>query len=255
CITGSAVSLNASGAVGAAGNQIDTAATSLSANAGLGGVFITQSGAVTLSSIISGGPVSISNSGGDMTVAAVSAGLQNVTLTANAGSILDDGINATRITGAAVSLNATGSVGALGNEIDTAAAALSANTGPGGVFITQAGAVTLSSITSGGPVNIANSGGDMTVVTVSAGLQNVTLTANAGSILDDGSNATRIAGGAVSLSAPLGGVGAPGNEIDTAASSLALNAGPGGAFITELDAVTLSSISSAGHVNVSNAAG
>jgi len=255
-ITGSAVSLNASGAVGAAGNQIDTAATSLSANAGLGGVFITQSGAVTLSSIISGGPVSISNSGGDMTVATVSAGLQGVTLTANAGSILDDGVNTTRITGGAVSLNAaTGGIGASGNEIDTTATSLSANAGLGGVFITQSGAVTLSSITSGGPVNIANSTGDMTVVTVAAGTQDVTLTASAGSILDDGSNATRITGGAVSLNAPLGGVGAPGNEIDTAASSLAVNAGPGGAFITELDAVTLSSITSGGHVNVSNAAG
>src|SRR6185503_7316506 len=124
------------------------------------------------------------------------------------------------------------------------------NAGLGGVFITQSGAVTLSSITSGGPVNISNSGGDMTVATVSAGLQGVTLTANTGSILDDASNATRITGGAVSLNAANGGVGAPGNEIDTAATSLSVNAGVGGVFITQSGTVTLSSITSGGAVNI-----
>ncbi|MCO6456513.1 MAG: cadherin domain-containing protein [Pirellulaceae bacterium] len=211
----------------------------------------------------------------------------DVTITAQSGSILDDGSNAagSRITGGLVTLTATGAIGASGasNEIDTAAISLDVTAGSGGgagaiflgeldavtladvdtadgsITVTTGGATTVTAVDAGGAgsdVTLTVSTGDITVNHVTAGSgaagDDVTITAQSGSILDDGSNAagSRITGGLVTLTAT-GSIGASGasNEIDTAAVSLDVTAGSGGAagaiFLGELDAATLADIDTA----------
>lgn len=87
----------------------------------------------------------------------------------------------------------------------------------------------------------------VTLGTVSAGSGNVTIVAG-GAITDDGSNATRVTGNAVVLTGT--SVGAPGNELETSATTLNATASAGGIALRELDAVTLTASATGGAVDV-----
>ncbi|MGH8179282.1 MAG: filamentous hemagglutinin N-terminal domain-containing protein [Steroidobacter sp.] len=209
-ITAGDVSLSASaiGAV-AAGAEIDTSIDRLSAIASAGGVYIGEQG--------------------DLQLAAVNAsGAGNEVALVASGAMTDDGDNATRVSGGSVTL-AAAAIGAVdaNAEIDMQATSLTATASSGGVFIGEADALQLNAITAGAGGNIG----------IAAG----------GALIDDGNDATRVAGENVSLAGR--SIGAADNRVDTAAAVLSTNAADGGIYIDEQDDITLAEVESAGTGN------
>lgn len=263
-VTASTLSLSAGGAIGSSGARLATNASTLSANAGAGGIVATTTATSSvLSSIVSGdGPIDIRTGGsttltslssttssaanpitvtatgtGSMSVGTVNAGaLGDVTLATTSGSIFG---NTGLITGNRASLNAanSGSV-----TVRTAASTLDVQAGSSSISITQTGAVTLERIsTPSSLASVTSSSGDITVGAISTSSSGqVTLTASAGSILEDGNAATRISTGTASLSASAA-VGTPALPVQTKATGLAVTS-TGDLLVTNTDA-TLTSLS------------
>ena len=102
------------------------------------------------------------------------------------------------------------------------------------------GAVTVRSSTFNDPITVV--GGTISVTQLNAGANNVTLTARTGAITDGGDASADIVGDAVSLSAA-GAIGASGDSLTLAASSLVTNSTLGGAngnqFLREDDSITI----------------
>jgi filamentous hemagglutinin family protein len=214
-VRGTSMALTAqNGSIGADGAPLNTAATTLAAS-GNTGVFIHEADSVNLVVAQSNGPIAISNATGDMTVGIVST-TGPVTLTAQGGSIVDDGDNGTRITGGDVTLTAgAGSVGTLANDIDTAATTLTVNTAAANGNIV---------------INQANS---LTALNLNAGTGNVSLTLTAGSVTDT-DNATDVVGSSIAITAP-DGIGTQANpiQVDLGAGVLALTTTTGNIFADE----------------------
>lgn len=234
-IVAGTLSLNAATEIGAAGAAaVDTDATSLSAVATAGSVFIEELTGVVLSTVTAGAV------GGQADI--------------RAQSMTDDGVNSTVVAGDTVTLFASdGSIGASGatGQIDTQAGAITLSSTNGSVFVTDVDSLSVTGATAAGTgtnnVTVVATTGDLTIDTVAAD-DAATLTASAGSIIDDGSNTSRISAATVTLSAANGSIGASGagNEIDTAAGTLSAAATNGSVFIDELDAVTITSITATG---------
>jgi filamentous hemagglutinin family protein len=248
------LSLEAGAGIGAAtgDGEIDTEVVSLTAEAGSGSVYIGELNAITLdavsadngavsvtagSAIIAtdvsaGDTVSLVASSGDITLGSVSAG-NDASVQTLAGAIVDDGDDGTRIAADALTLAAGGAIGGQG-AIDTDVTSLTASTSGGGIFISELHYIELISVAAvgaGSDVSVTSASGDIVVAEVSAP-DAVTLTATAGSILDDAGNndPTLIQGGSVTLSAAngIGTVadfgaatdGAVGSSIDVQTSGL-----------------------------------
>ncbi len=217
----------------------------------------------------------------------MNAGVANgdVTITATTGSIIDDANDATTdITGDVVTLTAAGGVGQVAGNgtLDTRANSLDVSvTGNGVIRIDELDAVTLSdidtangsiTITAGGAINAVDvqsltdndandivltaNTGDITVTVVNAGTASgdVTITAVAGAILDDASEAngddnavaTRITGDVVTLIAT-GAIGTDAvlADIDTTANRLDVQSTTTGTvFLNETDAVFVDRLTS-----------
>jgi trimeric autotransporter adhesin len=263
-ISAGTLNLTAGGAIGSSGTRLSTNASTISANAASGGVYASTSATSSvLSSITSGdGAIDLRTGGsttltsltsstssasngitvtatgtGSMSVGTINAGaLGDVTLATTSGSIFG---NSGLITGETVTLNAanSGSV-----TVRTAASHLDVQAGSSSISITQTGAVTLDRITTPSSfISVTNSSGDITVGTVSTSTSGqVSLTAAAGAILDDGDTATRIVTGTASLSAS-GAIGSASHAVQTKATGLAATS-TGDLFVTNTDA-TLTSLS------------
>jgi filamentous hemagglutinin family protein len=141
-ITGGTVTLNGAGGVGSSTNAVGTSATTLvltggasgtgihvndgntsgvtlgSVTANGGAIVIDTAGPTTVTAVsaladVAGNNVTITTSGGDLTVASVSAGANNGTIALNsAGSILASG-SGTHLSGHAAQLTAAGDIGAV----------------------------------------------------------------------------------------------------------------------------------------------
>ncbi len=141
---------------------------------------------------------------------------QTVVIGAN-GALTDDSDNSTRVSAQTLTLSGA-SVGAAGNEIDTAVSVLSASTTAGGIFVSEQGDVQLAMVAAAGAGN------------------DIAITAS-GAITGDG---TRIAGNQLSLSgSSLGAVGA---ELSTQVASLTATSS-GGVYVNEADDLQLNAIS------------
>jgi filamentous hemagglutinin family protein len=263
-ITAGTLQLSAGGAIGASGTRVSTTASTLSANAAAGGIYagtsatssvlssitsgngaidITTGGSTTLTSLVSStssavNHITIAATGtGSMSVGTINAGtLGDVTLTTTSGSIFG---NSGLITGDTVTLNAanSGSV-----TVRTAASHLDVQAGSSSISITQTGSVTLDRISTPSTVaSVTSSSGDITVGSVSTSTSGqVSLTAAAGAILDDGDSATRITTGTASLSAS-GAIGTASHAVQTKATGLTATS-TGDLYVTNTDA-TLTSLS------------
>jgi filamentous hemagglutinin family protein len=151
-----------------------------------------------------GGNISVNSTGAGstLTVRDIRAGTANVTLSASSGAspgfIVDDGNTATRIGGAVLTLN-TGTGGAIGNAL-----------APIGTDIT--GRLDVNKL--GGGALVVSELSGLVIGAIQAGAGSTTsLTAEAGSILDDGNAGTVIAGNLLSLRAPGGAIGTAGTPI------------------------------------------
>ncbi|MES2717334.1 MAG: filamentous hemagglutinin N-terminal domain-containing protein [Pseudomonadota bacterium] len=263
-ISAGTLNLTAAGAIGSSGTRLSTNASTLSANAGSGGIHAgTTATSSVLSSIVSGDGAIDIRTGGSTTLTALSSttssATNSITVTAtgtgsfsvgsvNAGALGDVSLatssgsisgNSGLITGETVTLHAanSGSV-----SVRTAASHLDVRAGSSSISITQTGAVTLDRIsTPSTVVSVTSSSGDITVGTVStAASGQVSLTASAGAIHDDGDTSTRIRTGTATLNAS-GAIGAAGQAVQTQATGLAATS-TGDLHVSNTDA-TLTSLS------------
>ncbi len=274
----------ASGGIGTSGANIRTTASTINATSGSGGVFITESDAVSLGTISSGGAVQVSNTTGNMTVGTVTA-TGAVTLSSTAGSILDDANNGTTIAGGSVSLNAaSGAIGAAGatNEIDTNTASLILDAGTDiyvantttpltalTVTVRPTGTATYSVSDPGLTFTVADAGpgNALNLINISDSGLNLSLTnavatggdINVGAVAVGTGDVTLVStagslvnasstvtGGAVTLTANSGGVGASGQAINTTATTLTATSGTGGIYIDEAEGATVSTVTVTG---------
>jgi hypothetical protein len=154
------------GAIGTSGTPLRTAIANLNATAQGGGICVSQSGALTLNNVNSGGPLSVVTTSGDLTVGSVSYGNnQPLTLSAAAASLLDDGVNSTRLQGSgsgAINLSAANGIGTATNPFainDLSNNNINAD-------VTGAGSAYLDIVSNANPlVNITASNGSIDVQT------------------------------------------------------------------------------------------
>ncbi|HEY1379409.1 MAG TPA: VCBS repeat-containing protein [Gemmataceae bacterium] len=164
--------------------------------------FLAETNGVTLVSLTAGGAgsdIDLLADAGDVTVQTVTAA-DDVTLTATAGNILDDGNDATVISGDVLTLTAARAIGQPGATPDidsTVNSLVAATTGAGpfagaptpGIWVTDTDALVVTSATTVDGNIVLTSGGTMTATLVTAGnvaggaARNVALVATAGNIL------------------------------------------------------------------------
>jgi filamentous hemagglutinin family protein len=263
----SAGTLNATAATGIG---LNTAATLLNViNTGAtGNIAITEADGATVQALQqtnaanTAGTVSLTSTTGNIGIDDGSVLSQGglITLTATAGAITDaDGGTAASITnaGGQATLGAAAGIGAagVGNEIDTQVGTLAfANSGAGGVSVTDADALTVSGTAGSGNVGITSTTGDLTVNGNIGTTGNVALTASAGNIVR---TAGTISGNALTLTAAgtNGAIGAAG-AILTDVSSVAFSAnGTGAVNITEANGANVSGTAGSGNVGVTSTTG
>jgi hypothetical protein len=162
--------------------------------------------------------VVVSGSGGIDLGTNLTLGTGSVSLTALTGSILDGNGGANNLTASTGNLSATNSIGTAGDPLDTTVNVLNASTTAGGIFVSEADAVTLGTVSAtGGNIAISNSTGDMTITSVSAPAGTVDLSALGGSILSGGGAGPHLtAGGNSTLQAFNGVVGTQAAPINVA---------------------------------------
>jgi hypothetical protein len=91
-LNASTANLSAANSIGTTGDPLDTTVNVLNATTTAGGIFVSETDAVTLGTVIAtGGNIAISNNTGDMTITLVSAPAGTVDLSALGGSILSGG--------------------------------------------------------------------------------------------------------------------------------------------------------------------
>jgi hypothetical protein len=281
----------ANGTVGLDGGPILSMVQTFSASTTNGGIFLTQGIVSKAVLVVAGGAankVSVTSNAASLIIQTITA-LGDVTVNNSAGSLLDDNNGATKITGQNVYLTAVSGIGIVADPLDTnAVATLSAtvtngatggtpaapiyidNTGtPSSVMAkTNAGNVTITyaggSLTFVGSTQVLNASGtavtfqtttgDVKLGLVDAGTNDVNITA-AGMIVDDVNDAAvDVRGGVVTLKAGTG-IGASGNEIDTDVATLNATTAGGGVFIREANSLIVNASTTAGDVDVGNAAG
>lgn len=256
-IASSSLTLSAEqGIIGGASRALKTNASTLSASAGAGGVYldstsanlnitqaqanggpiaITGAGSVSANNVSSGGGA-ISLTGNSIAAGQVNAGAGNVTLTARAGSIT--GTSASLITGNVVTLlapasNTSYTVGTAGTYLRTAAGVLNA-TG-GSIYLNQAqGSVLLDDLKASNGIyvtGVANLSANM----LDAGNGTLSLNAQGGSIVRANADSA-LAGSSIILQAQQH-IGTASDHIKTATTSLTL--GSGGDIYVDNPAKTL----------------
>lgn len=242
--------------IGAAGGTaaIDTDVDALTASTGTGGLFVQEANGLTLDTINSMGQVRVTALAGDIVVNAVSAADQQVRLTAAAGAIADGNGAATNVSGGDLRFTADDDI-----SLDTAGSILTASSNTGNVDLREADGATLRSIAAdNGDVTVATATGDLAVQDVTAG-GTADLTATAGSILDDGNDATEIAADEILLtSGSAGAIGGAGTlpDMDTRGGIITATGGAGGAFISEADGARLTAaVTADGIMRIRNAGG
>jgi len=218
-----------SSAIGASGTPIQTTAGTITAAAGSGGVFITNStGANFTASATGAGNIMLATTAGTLTVnGPVSTGSGTITLSANTGGSGAGGFSQT-----AAGIIQTGKTTAAAVTIDVNAA----GGGTGGAALDA-------NITTG-------SGGTITITTATGG--NTT----GGSIMQT-AGTLNVGTGTVALSTPTTGssaIGSAGLPIQTTAGTVTVAAGSGGAFFTNSTAVNVTATAS-GNIIVTTTAG
>lgn len=153
------------GFIGTSATPLRTSVATFSANSQNGGIFVSQSGSLTIDDVISGGELNVRTTAGDLTVGNISYGNnENLTLTA-AGRLLDDGVNTTTLRGSGTgSINLSAAAG-IGTELapfaitDFSQNDINAN-------VTGAGNAYLDITSSANPrVNVTASNGSINIIT------------------------------------------------------------------------------------------
>lgn len=246
--------------------------------------------ALNVSSASTGnGAIAISNDRGTLTVTAADVGgtdddddlqiattgsgnlvigelraLGNDALLSSAGAIVDSNGAAVNVTADRLVATAVTGIGAGGDALETAVAALSFDTASGDVAIgnAQAQGVVVDGSSRGGSIVVTETLGNLTVGGDISASGNTRLTASAGSILRiagtvRGGTVTLIAGGSGTAGGSIGGsIGGNRAPIVTDADAIVFTgAGSGSVDISEINGATISGSTGSGDIRISAAAG
>lgn len=242
----------------------------------------TTNGAINASTV-SGEGVSLTAGGsaGDLTVTGgVSGGSGLVTLTAANAIALNGGVGSagdvTLTAGSGVTLNgtvaSTGSValtssdaivagagsqlaansatlrgstiGSASARLSTAVGSLDAEASNGGIFVSEADALTLTASATNGPVDVRTPGG---ALTVASAVSNADVTLMSGDAIIAAAS-SNVAGINVNLTGT--SIGSSSARLNTAATSLNTTSTNGGTFVNEADDLTLTASASGGALDV-----
>ena len=249
-IAGAIVTLGADTHIGTAGNPLEMSATSLNATvnasaADSGGIYITESDGITLTSVTTNGgedvdDIVITSLGGDITVVTVTAaGLGDVTLVAASGSILDDGADGTVISADFLTLTATGDIGddtPSADDIDTTVTWLEATSNVAGdIFIDETDALVIAGAgvsTTASDITIT-SAGDLDINSPVTALSDgaIDIESTGGSVTISAIVSSGPAGGAIEIDANnnvefgAGGLVSTGDDVDITAGDAVLDDG------------------------------
>ena len=276
----------AASGIGTGGANILTTADTITASAGSGGVFITETdgASFTVVTVTGGGTVNLTSTAGNALVGAVNAAGGTVVVTAAAGAIEESGADAgADIVATTIDLNAGTGIGAAGQlEITGAALTIDSTTGnvdvdniataattvttlmtgTGSITFDQSGGQTLAvttATTTDGAIVITNDGGTLTATAVTAGGtgRNITLTTTTsgdvfvGLVDATGDTVTVTAVGAIEESGADAGA-------DIVAATIVLNAGTGIGAAGTLEitgtASTLSANTTNGNIDIDSLA-
>ena len=177
----------------------------------------------------------------DIIVGTIDAQGGDVVLETSAGAIRDDNDPLTRITGDDLTLTATGALGSSGSSLNTSIASVNATAGTGaGVFLSNTGAFSLTSLTAGSTSQISSTG-DLTLGTVDAAGTQLSLTSSAGSVFSTGGPNSTIAASLLNITAGGGSIGSVGTPIDTTATQFNI-AAQDGVHLNATGSATLQSV-------------
>ena len=170
-ITAAAATLSAANFGASVTDKIDTAVTTLGAIATNGGIYLTNTKAMTFTALATGGDINLYNIG-NLALKSVGASGHAVTLTAT-GAITDgngSSATSTNIGAATANLTASGIGTSAADRLDTAVGTLNATTSANGIYLTNTGALVLTATANGNgaDIDINNGGGQITVGLVTA---------------------------------------------------------------------------------------
>ncbi|QCO18067.1 filamentous hemagglutinin N-terminal domain-containing protein (plasmid) [Azospirillum brasilense] len=260
-----------SSAIGSNATALGMNVSSLTASSGTGGLFVKNAAGLNLSSITTGGALTVIAAAGDLTVSNLSYDSSKaLTLTATAGRILNGGSSLSLGTGSAtltagagigtadsafkVTTSSTGALttnvtGAGGLYLDIAGSltgGLSAAVNNGPVVVTGSGNITLTNVAiatdaAGNSITVTSTGGSITAGTVTAGANNgaVTLSAtgNGGKILA-ANGGSAVTGKTVALNGA-GGIGTSSARVGVGGAQVQVNGGSGDIYLSTTGATAL----------------
>ncbi|KAA0687842.1 filamentous hemagglutinin N-terminal domain-containing protein [Azospirillum brasilense] len=260
-----------SSAIGSNATALGMNVSSLTASSGSGGLFVKNAAGLNLSSITTGGALTVIAAAGDLTVSNLSYDSSKaLTLTATAGRILNGGSSLSLGTGSAtltagagigtadaafkVTTSSTGALttnvtGAGGLYLDIAGSltgGLSAAVQNGPVVVSGSGNITLTNVAiatdaSGNSITVTSTGGSITAGTVTAGANNgsVTLSATSGGgkILAANGGST-VTAKTVALNGA-GGIGTSSARVGVGGAQLQVNGGAGDIYLSTTGASSL----------------
>jgi len=244
-LTGGAVTLKAGTFIGTQANALETNLDTLTATADAGGVFITDSGAVTSLTVTAKGAGNdvFFTAGGDLAVAKVIA--PDVVNLNSTGNLTRIG-NVLNIAALSATLQAGGAIGASASPLlvntRTMTSAIADN---GGIFLRGKGTLTATLVrATGGDVEL-NSENDLTLGTIETGAtQTLKLSSIYGAMLDGNGAAVNIRGGTADLTAAR--VGTNADALETDLGTVKALATGGGIYLSEANGITVTTLEAQG---------
>ncbi len=233
-VRGGTVTLKAGTGIGAVGNEIDTDVMTLTATTTSGVIQIREANALTLSATTSSGNIDVRNTTGDLTLLTVST-TGNATLHAG-GAILDGNANSNNVSANMLELDASNGVGASTDVLETSVSSLTAPSGlGGGLFLSNSKALNLDSVTATGSVSVATTG-NLTVGTITAEDQSVTLSAT-GELIDSNGPTLNITAASATLNGSK--IGTSSDKFETSVATLTAATSSGGLFVSDFGTTSL----------------
>jgi mucin-19 len=260
-VTAGAVTVNAQSNAGSASDALWVDASTITASAASGGVWINSASTtpVTLTSVTTNGGAVVIGGQGDLLVNSVNSGAGSTMLTSADGAVLDGNTNGSsanqpNVTAGAVTINSPGNQGSLIDTLWVDTPTLAAASTSGGIWINNASTAlsTVTSVTTNGAPIVLGSEGDMVVQTVNAGTGSATLTSFGGSVLDgieNGSSASQpnVTAGTATINAA-NSAGNPNDALWVDAATINGSATSGGVWINSVDTtpVTIGTLTTGG---------
>jgi filamentous hemagglutinin family protein len=277
-LTGNSIAITA-GRIGSSGARLNTSTGTLNTTSTAGGTYITNAGATTLASSVSGGALDAATTNGSLTVTSASGNSialaaggdgSNIALNSSLSTPGDVSLTAgsstkrgaiTTAPGVQITANKltaiASSIGTSGSRLGTTVTSLDATSTDGGIYVIEADALTLTAKATGGAVDVQTTNGALSVagasgtgVTLAAGGAGNGITVN-GAVNAGTGDVALTAGTSTSRGAITAGTGnlVSGGALTAAGSTI----GAGGASLnTSITTLTATASNGGVYINEQN---